>query len=130
MTPQSKVVLTISFTYELNNIVAFSNTNEAPKLFHHIKKFNSVCNLSFVMLEAPRIYYEIVEEVWTSARYSEIDNSIKNESYIVNAEILNECLHIPINNCGKGPSDLDIRITNYFNPNANLGNIVWKNCRK
>lgn len=87
------------------------------------------------MLEAPTINYEIVEEIWTMATYSETDKilsfSLKVTKYVVSCEALTKCLHLSVNNCEYRPTELDIRTmledNKYVDPNTNLGKIIRKN---
>ena len=90
------------------------------------------------MIEAPILFCEVIEEVWTIAAYNIIDKviifNLKCNLYSINGDILNSCLNFPANTHDKFPTEHEIRVMlneiNYVSPNANIGKIVRKNLRK
>ena len=68
-----KIISATGFIDEQNDYVAFVNksaTTEPGKVFHPMMDFISECKYLYSMLHAPTIYCEIVEQMWTSARYN------------------------------------------------------------
>lgn len=76
------------FVYEQNNFAVWVNEEGTSQDFHLMMDFIRSCNLSHVMLEAPTIFYEIVEEVWSSTSFDTknkvLSFTIKNLPYSVN----------------------------------------------
>lgn len=112
MAPVVKVMSSSGFIYEWNNFVALVNTTSIPQEIHGLMDFINGCKLSYAMLEAPIIYCEVVEKIWTSATYDSgnkvLNFILKIENYFVNSGAISACLHLPKNNCLNGPSDASI----------------------
>ena len=101
-------------------------------------RFLGQCSLSYAITEAPILFCEVVEEVWSTAVYNSTDKvisfNLKGSLYSINGDILNTCLNFPPNTHAKSPTETNIRTMlneiNYDVPDANLGKIVRKNLRK
>ena len=50
--------------------------NEAHSDYHKMMDFIKNCKLSYAMLEAPMIYCEAVEEMWTTAEFNPTDMTV------------------------------------------------------
>lgn len=61
--------------------------------------------LSHAMLTAPTIYYEIVEEVWSSAFFytknKVLSFTVKNIPYFANNDVMIACFQLPENTHGE-----------------------------
>ena len=76
MAPVVKIMSQSGFIYEKNNFIALVEKNEAHSDYHKMMDFIKNCKLSYAMLEAPTIYCEVVEEIWTTAEFNSIDMTI------------------------------------------------------
>ena len=138
MAPIVKIQSSTGFIYEKNNFVAYVDVSVAPTEFHKMMEFIKSCKLSYAMLEAPIIYCEVVEELWTTAIYDGKDEtitfSLKGNEYVVNSDVLDACFKIPENNCDRSPEYAEIvsmlNSINYSKETDNLGKIVRKGMRK
>ncbi|MGI4673406.1 hypothetical protein ACR2XN_28485 [Klebsiella pneumoniae] len=138
MAPIVKIQSITGFIYEKNNFVAYVDTEQAPSDFHKMMEFIKHCKLSYAMLEAPTIYCEVVEEMWTSASFDSknetLSFSIKNTEYIVNSDVMLACFKIPENNCDISPTYAELvamlNAIKYAKETDNLGKIVRKGMRK
>ena len=82
MAPVVKITSATGFIYEQNNHVAYvDKEGKKTEAFHTIMDFIKECKFSYAMLHAPTIYCEIVEQMWTSARY---DSASKTLSIVIN----------------------------------------------
>ena len=90
MAPIVKLMSQTGFIYEKNNFVALVEMDGAHADYHKMMDFIKNCKLSYAMLEAPTIFCEVVEEVWTTAVYNPNDVTItfnlKGNSYCLNAD--------------------------------------------
>lgn len=126
------------YIYEKNNFISLVDTSAAPEIYHKMMEFIKNCKLSYAMLEAPVIYCEVVEEIWASAvcdkAMGTISFTLKNSSYIVNANLMNTCLKIPDYNSTASPTDDEIRSMlrsmNYNLDSSNLCQIKRKGLRR
>ena len=90
------------------------------------------------MTEAPILFCEVIEEVWTIVAYNITDKvisfNLKGNHYSINGDVLNSFLNLPDNTHDKSPTEHEIRVVlneiNYVSPDVNLGKIVRKNFRK
>ena len=76
MAPIVKVMSQTGFVYEKNNFVALVDKTGAHEDYHTMMDFIRSCKLSYAMLESPTIYCEVVEEVWTTAVFDQINMTI------------------------------------------------------
>ena len=77
MAPVVKIMSQSGFIYEKNNFVALVNKDiPASEDYYKMMDFVKGCKLSYAMLESPTIYYEVVEEMWTTAVYQSNDKTI------------------------------------------------------
>ena len=82
MAPVVKITSNIGFIYEQNNHVAYVDKDgKNAEAFHTMMDFIKECKFSYAMLHAPTIFCEIVEQMWTSARY---DPTSKTLSVTIN----------------------------------------------
>ena len=81
-----------------NNFVALVDKEGAHTDYHKTMDFIKGCKLSYAMLEAPTIYSEVVEEVWTTAVFNTTDLtltfSLKGNTYCINADIVRSCFKL------------------------------------
>ena len=112
MAPQTKLMLISGFVYEKNNFVALVDIASSHSDFHIMMNFIKSCKLSYAMLEAPTIYCEVVEEMWTSAQFDRTNGTlsftIKGKEYVVNSDVVTACFRLPENNCLNAPLDAEI----------------------
>ena len=110
MAPVVKITSNTGFIYEQNNHVAYVD-KEAKKTdaFHTMMDFIKECKCSYAMLHAPTIFCEVVEEIWTSARYNPdskiLSVSINNVNYDITGEIVRAALNLPRNSTDREPND-------------------------
>ncbi|KAL8154569.1 hypothetical protein AgCh_000079 [Apium graveolens] len=77
MAPVVKIMSQSGFVYEKNNFVALVDKKIAAfEDYHKMMDFICNCKLSYAMLESPVIYYEVVEQIWTTAVYNSKDKTI------------------------------------------------------
>ena len=113
MAPVVKITSTTGFIYEQNNHVAYMD-KEAKKTeaFHTMMNFIKKCKCSYAMLHAPTIYCEIVEQMWTSARYNPDSKTlsvmINNVNYDINGEVVRAALNLPRDSTDRLPNDSEI----------------------
>ena len=118
--------------------MAYVDVASAPSEFHKMMEFVKNCKLSYAMLEAPTIYYEVMEEIWTSAIFDSknetISFNLKGKEHVINTDVITTCFNIPENNCDSGPTYAEIvsmlNSINYAKETDNLGKIVRKGMRK
>ena len=118
--------------------MAYVDVASAPTDFHKMMEFIKNCKLSYSMLEAPTLYCEVVEEIWTSATFDSKNETIsfylKNNEYVVNVDVMTACFEIPENNYDSSPTYAEIvsifTAINYAKETDNLGQIVRKGMRK
>ena len=141
MAPAVKITSHTGFIYEQNNHVAFvdkSATTEPRKAFHPMMDFITECKCSYAMLHAPTIYCEIVEQMWTSARYNPESKTlsvvINDVSYNIDGETVRVALNLPGNSTDRLPNDNEIvsmlRNMHYNGDLSNLGQILRRHMRK
>ena len=141
MAPAVKITSHTGFIYEQNNHVAFvhkSATTEPRKAFHPMMDFITECKCSYAMLHAPTIYCEIVEQMWTSARYNPESKShivsINGNDYAVNGEVVRNALKLPANSIDRLPTENEIlrmlEDMHYNGDMSNLGQILRRHMRK
>ena len=91
--PQNKATSSSRFVYELNNFTACVNTSDAPHEFHSLMRFLIQCNLLYAMTVALILFYEVIEEVWTTIVYNTKDKvisfNLKGNLYSINGDVLN-----------------------------------------
>ena len=97
-----KLMSQTGFIYEKNNFVALVEKEGAHEDYHKMMDFIKKCKLGYAMLEAPIIYCEVVEEIWTTAVFNQTDLTItidlKVKAIVL---ILMMCKHVL--NCLKTP---------------------------
>ena len=80
--------------------------------FHTMMDYIKECKCSYAMLHAPTIYCEIVEQMWTSARYNSDSKTltvrINNEDYVINGEVVRAALNLPRDSTDRLPNDSEI----------------------
>ena len=75
-------IVTSGFIYEQNNHVAFvDKETKRSEAFHSMMDFIKECKCSNAMLHGQTIYYVIVEQMWTSVRYTP---ESKTHSVVIN----------------------------------------------
>ena len=109
MTPIKKYSSETGFTYEKNNFASFVNTGVVGGDYHKMMEFIKRSKLSYAMTATPVIYEEVVEQMWSSAEFNSIDETIsftlKNNTYVVNADLVKSCFKIPDDTVNCLPSD-------------------------
>ena len=95
MAPAVKITNSTGFVYKQNHHVAFVDrdaTAKRGKAFHPMMDFIKECKCSYAMLHASTIYCEIVEQMWTSARYNPESKtlivSINGNEYAITGEVV------------------------------------------
>ena len=90
MAPIVKLMSQTGFVYEKNNFVSLVEKDGAHEDYHKMMDFIKGCKLSYAMLEAPTIYCEVVEEIWTTVVFNQTDLTItfnlKGKSYCINSD--------------------------------------------
>ena len=97
-----------------------------------------MCKCSYAMRHAPKIYCEIVEQMWTSARYNPESKTllvmINNVNYDITGETVRAALNLPRNSTNRLPNDNEIlqmlRDMHYNGDMSNLGQILRRHMRK
>ena len=139
MAPSNKIVCTTGFTYEQNNHVAFvDKEDKQSEAFHPMMDFIKECKCSYAMFHAPTIYCEIVEQMWTSARYNleskTLSVVINNVSYDITGETVRAALNLPRNSTNRVPNDNEIlrmlKDMHYNGDMSNLSQILRRHMRK
>ena len=90
------------------------------------------------MLEAPMIYCEVVEEIWTTAEFNPTDMtisfSLKGKDYCINSDDIQSYFKLPENNAMTPHTDNDVSSMldsiGYSFDSASLGSIRRKGLRK
>ena len=117
MAPIVKLMSQTGSIYEKNNFVALVEKEGAHEDYHKMMDFIKRCKLSYAMLEAPIIYCEVVEEIWTTAVFNQTDLTItfdlKGKSYCINSDDVQACLKLPENSTMTPHTDTDV--TNMLN---------------
>ena len=113
MAPVVKIMSQTSFIYEKNNFTALVNKGiQLSSDYHKMMDFVQGCKLNYAMLESPTIYYEVVEEIWTTAVYNSTDKTItftiKGKEFCVNSDIVKACFRIPDNTVSTPHTHTDI----------------------
>ncbi|KAL8097891.1 hypothetical protein AgCh_030852 [Apium graveolens] len=92
--------------------LALVEKNEAHSDYHKMTDFIKNCKLSYAMLEAPTIYCEVIEEIWTTAEFNSTDMtiafSLKGKDYCINCDDLQSCFKLPENNAMTPHTDKDV----------------------
>ena len=138
MAPVVKIMSQSGFIYEKNNFVALVAKNEAHSDYHKMMDFIKNCKLSYAMLEAPTIFCEVVEEIWTTAEFNSMDMTIsftlKGKTHCINCDDLQACFKLPENNAMTPHTDSDVSSMldsiGYSFDSASLGSIRRKGLRK
>ena len=78
MAPTKKYSSLTGFTYEKNNFASFVNTGVVGGDYHKIMNFIKNSRLAHAMLSTPIIYEEIVEQMWSSAKFNSEDETISS----------------------------------------------------
>ena len=137
MAPVVKVPSATGFIYEQNNHVAYvDKTGNKTAAFHTVMDFIKECKFSYAMLHAPTIFCEIVEQMWTSARYDSgtktLTVMINDVNYNINGETVRVALKLP--STDRMPTDDEIvrmlRDMHYNGDLSNLGQILRRHMRK
>ncbi|KAK1369385.1 hypothetical protein POM88_035477 [Heracleum sosnowskyi] len=97
-------------------------------------RFLQNCKLSKAMLEAPTLYFEVIEAIWESAVFDSVNATItfvlQRKEHVINSDIISACLNLPDNNRLEKHSDTDIvnmlNLINYALPTENLSKIQRK----
>ena len=67
--------------------------------YHKMANFIKASKLSYAMLSTPKIYHEVVEEIWTTAEFNSEDEttsfSLKTKNHVVNVDVMKTCFKIP-----------------------------------
>lgn len=104
--------------------MAYVDTTTEYAEFHGMMVFIKKCKPSHDILEAPTIYYEVVEEMWTSAEFDSgnkvLSFSLKGNDYFINDDVMNACFKILEHNIIGDPSSVDI--VNMLNVIRYVGN--------
>ncbi|KAL8104980.1 hypothetical protein AgCh_028948 [Apium graveolens] len=121
MAPIVKIMSQSKFIYEKNNFVALVNKGiPTSEDYHKMMDFVKGCKLNYAMLESPTIYYEVMEEMWTTVVYQDNDKtitlSIKGKEHCINCDIIKACFNFPDNTTTNPHTDDDI--VNLFNSMA------------
>ena len=106
--------------------------------YHKMMEFIKRSKLSYAMTATPVIYEEVVEQMWSTADFNSIDETIsftiKNNTYVVNADLVKSCFKIPDNTVRDLPNDEQIvsmlNDMHYSLPTTHLGKIVRKGLRR
>ena len=96
------------------------------------------CKLSYAMLEAPIIYCEVVEEIWTCAEFNNTDMTLsftlKGKEYCINCDDVQSCFKLPENTSMSPHTDTDVSnmldSIGYSLDSVSLGSIKRKGLRK
>ena len=138
MAPVVKIMSQSGFIYEKNNFIALVEKNEAHSDYHKMMDFIKNCKLSCAMLEAPTIYCEVIEEIWTTAEFNStnmtIAFSLKGKDYCINCDDIQSYFKLPENNAMTPHTDNDVSrmldSIGYSFDSASLGSIRRKGLRK
>ena len=129
-----KLMSQTEFVYEKNNFVAFVEKDGAHEDYHKMMDFIQGCKLSYAMLESPTIYCEVVEEVWTTAKFNSTDMTItfnlKGKRYCINSDDVQACFKLPENTTMNPHTDTDVinmlNSLGYSLDSSSLGSIKRK----
>ena len=139
MEPVVKNTSRTGFIYEQNNHVAYVDKEvKKTEAFHTMMDFIKECKFSYAMLHAPTIFCEIVEQMWTSARYDPTSKTlsviINGVSYNIDGETVRVALNLPRNSTDRLPNDNEIvsmlRNMHYNGDLSNLGQILRRHSAK
>ena len=139
MAPVVKITSSTGFIYEQNNHVAYvDKEGKKTEAFHTIMDFIKECKFSYAMLHAPTIYCEIVEQMWTSAKYDSASKTlsvvINDAIYNIDGETVRVSVKLPRNSTDRVPNDNEIvrmlRDMHYNGDLSNLGHILRRHMRK
>ena len=112
MAPAKKYESPTDFIYEKNNFTSFVDTGAIGGDYHKMANFIKASKLSYAMLSTPKIYHEVVEEIWTTAEFNSEDEttsfSLKTKNYVVNVDVMKACFKIPEDAVDSLPSDEQI----------------------
>lgn len=134
-----KIQSQASYTHEKNNFVTMADkTVPNSEAYHTMMDFMKACPLSYAMCAAPVIYYEVVEEIWSTAVYDDDDVTLtfnlKGKECFVDAECLMACLRLPKNNVQSPHKDEDVvamlETIGYTLDTSSLGAIKKRGLRK
>lgn len=88
-----KVMSSTRFICEQNNFVTYVDTASEHSEFHGMIEYIKKCRLSYTMLEAPTLYYEVIEEIWTNAEYNSgnkvLTFILKGTEHSINSDVIN-----------------------------------------
>ncbi|XP_074356265.1 uncharacterized protein LOC141695964 [Apium graveolens] len=116
-------------------IALVNNEIAAFKDYHKMMDFIRSCKLNYATLESLVIYYEVVEDIWTTSVYNSQDKTItftlKCNNYCINSDVIRACFQLPENNTLVPHTDTDvssmlISMGYSFEP-AKLANFVSEN---
>ena len=139
MAPVVKITSNTGFIYEQNNHVAYVDKDgKNAEAVHTMMDFIKECKFSYAMLHAPTIFCEIVEQMWTSARYDPTSKTlsviINGVSFNIDGETVRVALNLPRNSTDRLPNDSEIvsmlRNMHYNGDLSNLGQILRRHMRK
>lgn len=141
MAPPTKTKSYTGFTYEKNNFTALVD-KKLPNSqdFHGMMDFIKGSPLAFGMTTPVDIYYEVVEEMWSTAVFEEEDMwitvTIKGKEVCITCPTLKDALHLPNDTVDAldkhTPADIRNMLTTigYELETENLGAIRKKGLRK
>ena len=103
MAPVVKIMSQTRFIYEKNNFTTLVNKGiQQSDDYHKMMDFVKNCKLNYAMLESPTIFYEVVEEMWTTTTYNSTDKkitlTIKGKEFCINSDVIKACFKILDNN--------------------------------
>ena len=109
MAPQSKTKSSSVFVYKLNNFHSLCEHNRRTSRVlqpNEVLRSNATCLMP--LTEAPILFSEVIEEVWTTAvyniTYKVITFNLKGNLYSINGDVLNTFLNLPANTHVKSPT--------------------------
>ena len=92
MAPVSKIMSLTGFTYEKKNFKALVDFEEKRASYHTVMRFIQNCRLSKAMLEAPTLYFEVIEAIWESTIFDSVNATItfvlQGKEHVINSDIM------------------------------------------